>query len=274
MKFDITSDLHLDFFLNFRTSLNDKKLSRYCSEVLFSEGHVHSEVLLVAGDLGHYNYQAKALFEYLVKHYYKKVIFVVGNHDYYLISNNIIQKYGNSRNRVKELKEMFADNENIHMLDGDIIEYNGIRIGGCGMWYDGSYCNKVNLFCNPLALWKEKLNDHSNIRGYVDFYDILVEERPKLEAIYRDSDIIMTHVNPMPHAKFFDEEYRTDPVTGFYAFDGEYQVEHTPAKLWVFGHTHTSKDIEVYGTRILCNALGYPKKTGDWNRVITVEVDV
>lgn len=274
MNFDIISDLHLDFFLNHTSSLNEKKLVRYCKDVLFYEGHIHSEVLLVAGDIGHYNYQAKVLFEYLVKHYYKKIFFVVGNHDYYLISTNIEKKYGNSRNRVQELKDMFKDNEDIHLLDGDIIEYNGFRIGGCAMWYDGSYCNKVNLFCNPLSLWKEKMNDYGMIKGYVDFYDILSEERPKLERIYRDSNILLTHINPMPHAMFFDEEHRMDATTGFYAFDGEYQVEHTPAKLWVFGHTHTSKDIEVYGTRIICNAMGYPTKSKDWNRVITVEVNL
>jgi len=258
MKFDIISDLHLDFHI--KPNANENKMFTFCKNKMFDEGHKHGEILIVAGDLSHYNSQTKAFFEFLVKYFYKELFFVTGNHDMYLINMNQEKKYGNSDARLIELKEMFKDNDKIHMLDGDIVEYKGIKIGGAMGWYDGSYCNKVNAFCNPLTLWKRYSNDSVLIKGYTDFYDVLMVERPKLQNIHKGCDIIVSHINPMPHASFTPEEFVQDEGTGFYNFDGEQMVDDTPAKFWVFGHQHFTLEKEVYSTTMLCNALGYPKE--------------
>lgn len=268
MLLDTISDLHIDFYIRADGVLNDDAIKTYCNNELFAPNHKHAEILIVAGDLSHYNFQTKAVLEYLQKEYYTKVFFVTGNHDLYLVND----QYKTSQQRVKELKGMFKRNKNIHLLDGDILEYKGIRIGGTMGWYDGTYCNKVHAFCNPLALWRNTMNDATRIKGYTDFYEIYAEEKPKLERIYKECDVIVTHINPMPHARFFSPGYRLEPTSGFYAFDGEYEVEHTPAKLWVFGHAHSAIDLEVYNTRLVCNALGYPDEQSPAPKVITVEL--
>lgn len=280
MKIDIISDLHADFYVKIHKGLKEKNLIKFING-MFEEGHVCGEVLMIAGDISHYNTLTIALLKKILEMKgYKKIFFVLGNHDYYLISNNFKYKYKNSsKNRIQEVKEAFEDNDDIHFLDGTIVEYNGVKFGGCNGFYDGSYTMKVSPMANAWELWKRVMNDYVYIKGYPDgFYEISGIEKKKLELVYKEADVLMTHVNPMPHASFFDDKHRLDPVTGFYAFDGEYQVEHTPAKLWLFGHTHTFKDIEVYDTRVMCNALGYPSegkvKGQPENLVKTVEVNV
>lgn len=280
MKIDIISDLHADFYVRMHKGLKEKNVLKFI-ENMYEENHECGEVLMVAGDISHYNTLTKRVLELLLEvKGYKKIFFVLGNHDYYLISNNAKHRYrNNSKNRINEVKEMFSENPDIHYLDGEIVEYNGVKFGGCNGFYDGSYTMKVNPMANAWELWKRVMNDYVYIKGYPDgFYEISGIEKQKLENVYKEADVIMTHVNPMPHAMFFDEEHRMDPVTGFYAFDGEYQVEHTPAVLWLFGHTHTEKDIEVYGTRVMCNALGYPQEGKSRGKssilVKTVEVNV
>lgn len=261
MRIDVISDLHADFYIKMHKGVNQKKLLKFV-DGMYEEDHVPGEVLLIAGDMSHYNTLTHLVLTTLLSHKgYKKIFFVLGNHDYYLVGNKAKYRYrNNSKNRIQEMSDMVLNHPDIHYLDGNIVEYQGVKFGGCNSFYDGSYANKVEPFCNPLELWKRTMNDYKYIKGYDDFYDILIEEKAKLELIYKEADVIVTHVNPMPHASFFDEWNRMDPVTGFYAFDGEKQVEHTPAKLWLFGHTHTTKDIEVYDTRLICNALGYPKE--------------
>lgn len=122
LTFDIISDLHLDFHL--KQNANEKKYDAFCKNKLFDEGFEHGEILLIAGDLSHYNNQTKAFFEYLVKKYYKELFFVTGNHDMYLINKKQEKKYKNSQARLTELKEMFKDNEKIHYLDGDIVGFH------------------------------------------------------------------------------------------------------------------------------------------------------
>lgn len=240
---------------------------------MYEEGHEVGDVLIVAGDLGHYNNQTKAFFEFLIDTRYKKIFCVAGNHDLYLVSKEQKKKYDSkSWNRIIELKEMFKDNNDIHFLDGDIVEYQGVRFGGCLSWYDGTYCNKVEPFCNPLALWKRYSNDSSLIYGFEDFYDILIQERPKVLAIYDKVDVMITHINPMPHASFMPEKYREDPGTGFYTFDGEQLVDDTNAKFWVYGHQHFGFEQEVYNTTLLCNALGYPGLKDGSHKVKSFEI--
>lgn len=137
---------------------------------------------------------------------------------------------------------------------------NIVKIGGGMAWYDGTYCNKVSAFCNPLELLKRYSNDSVLIKGCGDFYDILKVEKPKIENIYKYCDIILTHINPMPFPRFVPEEFRQDASTGFYCFDGEKMVDETSAKFWVFGHQHFALEMEVYDTTLLCNALGYPSE--------------
>jgi hypothetical protein len=66
--------------------------------------------------------------------------------------------------------------------------------------------------------------------------------------------IVVTHHGP--HRLSVAERYAEDPVSaGFVSHLPELVRE--PVALWIHGHTHTSFDYTVNGTRVVCNPRGY-----------------
>lgn len=89
-----------------------------------------SEVLVLAGDISHFNQQSFDTLHFFSEHY-KQIFFVFGNHDYYLISKKQRRKYHETSNeREKELLEMVTALHNVHVLRD-----NSIRFAGSTSWY-------------------------------------------------------------------------------------------------------------------------------------------
>lgn len=222
------------------------------------------------------------MLEYLVsKKMYKKIFVTFGNHDMYLVSNSQRSKYEYSWDKVLELKEICKNIDTVEFLDGNIVEVDGVKIGGCGLWYDGSYAKKVFGYndTRTLQLWKDNMNDANLIHGrdgnepglnssqgmysygktksYTFDPDLFfLKEKEKLMKIVYDCDIFVSHIGPVVPPTI-RTQYKT-PCTGFYYFDGEHILwdERAP-KIWVFGHTHDRYEFKVNNSWLLCNPLGY-----------------
>lgn len=260
-NFDLISDIHLDFYVDIRHPevKMRKRISEFVSSILPENPQ---KTLIIAGDLGHYNHQNIFLLEELKK-FYTNIIVVSGNHDYYLVSSSVKSKYkSDSMKRIIEMKEKASRIENIYYLDGNIVEIDGVKYGGAGMWYDFSYGmsmfgkSKEGLFFK----WKEVMNDSRLIKG-LDFLTDFKEadkEKEKLDKIIEDSNVIITHVGPewskIPH------EYKYDVATSFYYFDGRPYFEKAKDKVWVYGHVHYRNDYETHGCRFINASLGYPSE--------------
>jgi len=87
MKVDILSDLHLDFY--FKPHLTTAENVASFFELIFTDHKTRKigDVLIIAGDIGHYNKQNIEVLKTLQKEFYKHIICVLGNHDYYLIGS-------------------------------------------------------------------------------------------------------------------------------------------------------------------------------------------
>jgi len=258
MKIDILSDLHLDHWQKPHRTYVQGQLRRELTGLLDINPEV--EVLIVAGDLGHYNHQAIILLKDIAKEFnYKKIFCTLGNHDLYLISGAQKKQYKNSSKNRQDAWYNYKDPDGIiEILDGNIIEYKGIKFGGAMGWYDGSYMLEPGMYdVNVIEEWKRTMNDSRLIYGMGDFYDIFIQEKPKIEKIL-DADVIITHFCPLSAPVAFQEQYRYQKSSKFYAFDGEKYLKKTDAKFWVYGHSHGHHEFEVYGTQCIMNALGYP----------------
>lgn len=271
MTIDILSDLHLDFY--FRTSGVDEDTVKTRLSHIFKD-HVPADMLIVTGDLGHDNDQNAVILHYLKKIYgYKYIICVLGNHDYYLINTSNKSDYAfNSINRVEGMRNMINNQENMFCLNGEIIEIEGIRIGGCDSWYDGSYIKKHfnrtdDTWINQL--WKHSLNDANYILG-VTWQDLWQQEKEKIEKIYQEVDIMITHVNPSIAKKHTDRKYQEELTTGFFCFDGEKYLKQGSMKYWIYGHTHDAMEYELHGVKCICNPLGYPGEANTTLRQIEI----
>lgn len=243
MKISYISDLHLDFHVPFHKN-QDKWKSRTVDfiENIIPTDINREDILIIAGDISHFNKQSFWTLDTFAKHY-KKVYFVTGNHDHYLISTNQKCKYkNNSTNRVNELIEMvkqlpnviYLDNFEKHNID------NNITIAGSTFWYPLENFNQESFF---------HLN--SNDSRLISGLDIKNKHREQLQQ-YRELDeatILVTHVPIITinsHIKYNSTACYLTPV------------DEIKTKYHIFGHCHEQNVYEkVYGNFYI-NAVGYP----------------
>lgn len=263
LTISILSDLHLDMhFKSYRQTTGEIKF--FFDPIFMPGGIKPADVLVIAGDLGHYNSHNLWIIEFLKEHYFKHIVCVLGNHDYYLLNRLQQLDYDtNSFKRVEEMREQLNAIEGIHCLNGNVVEIEGVCFGGCDSWYDGQYGmwlydQKGTKGDWMQRLWTMSMNDARLIYGIKRFDEIWEIEKPKIEAVYQACDVMITHVSPSIDPEHIDKRYRNDKETGFFSFDGEKYVKNTSAKVWIYGHTHTPNDFEWHGVRLICNQLGYP----------------
>lgn len=257
----ILSDLHVDSHFPFSLSAPSEESVRRVFDPIFKTS---ADVLVIAGDLGHYNHQIRQIIKWLRRIYFKNIVCVLGNHDYYLANRIMMDDFDeNSLNRVNRLRNDLNEIEGVYCLNGNVVEIERVRFGGCDSWYDGQYLLH-NL--NPHhehdldhvdKSWGYWINDKANIYGVKRFDDIWEVERPKIEAVYQKCDVMITHVMPSINPKHVAEYFRDSRGTAYFCFDGEKYVKDTTSKIWVYGHTHTPNEFELHGVQVVANQLGY-----------------
>lgn len=281
---DIISDLHLDFWVGPITSKSYKTLKDFLFRLLPENP---SKVLIIAGDIGHYNHQNAEAFK-IFREVYDHVCWVHGNHDMYLVTHSMRKKYKNSSQyRLNNLIELSNRIENVHYLDGNYVEIDGVKIGGACGWYDYSYgIENFNYIYTKEMIhnhWKEFMNDWKLIKwedstGPVIFNPLkYAEEQNKKFAslVENDCDVFVSHIGPC-HGRL-EYEYRV-LSTSFYYFDGEeYLYNLDESKTWVYGHTHSTYEYQhSMGCNMITNPLGYPMGSRESNnkiRSINIVVD-
>lgn len=278
MKIDILSDLHLDFYFKSNINTRDNVIS-FFQQIFTNKGtRTSGDVLIVAGDLGHNNKQNIEIIKILQEEFYKHIICVLGNHDYYLTNSEANYIFNrNSFKRVDNLRSLLNKEENIYCLDGEIIEIDGIKFGGADGWYDDSYVKKyfpqydknhINL------LWREYINDSRLIKGISSFDEIFEIEKLKLKNIYKACDVMITHVNPSFLEEYIDKKYHNNPTNTFFTFDGSKFFKDGSMKYWVFGHTHDPIEYKINNVKFLCNPLGYPHESGHGEDIIMKSFEI
>jgi len=279
---DYISDLHVDYWVrNF--NLQDKKHIANLEEYIEMLGNSSSDILIIAGDVSHYNYQIFALFELLLNKY-QEIIFVPGNHEMYLISNSISKKFNyNSFNRLDEIKAYCDLNPRLHYLDGNTVNINGLIIGGTGMWHDNSYGKLLKFSDHSLYnLWKTRMQDARYImqyKTYHDNYDAVIKkssfdyikhfkvEMHKMKKI-NEADILVSHYGPIISPESMKRYSEVD--TTFFYYNGTFLLNKLKPKLYIYGHVH-SQYIHFFGeTKLVCNPLGRPSE----NTYATIKTEV
>lgn len=286
-QFDYISDVHIDFWLgdtDIKSNKFQRKLDFFMNSVLCLDPD-KSNTIIIAGDIGHY-FKQNTAFLLRLKDYYKNIVITYGNHDMYLVSLKQQEQYNySSYSRLSELKQFCIDND-IHFLDGDTVELDGIKIGGTGMSWDYSYAEQFDGYDkeNTKKLFRDVMNDSRLIMqskplythlpygrklrdNFWDQEEFFKEQYQKLSLI-SDVDVMVTHYGPIiPDG--MPDMYRNETST-FYYFNGISDIQRINPKVWIFGHTHDYYDFDVGTTRMLCNPLGYPNenKYGTVNTIV------
>lgn len=240
MKIDYISDLHLDFHEYNVNSLKkwEKRTKDFVKSLIKEE---KGEVLVIAGDISHYNIQSKWAIEQFSQEY-EFVIFILGNHDYYLVSKTQEKKYGNSLNRVVELKNLVKDIPNAKLLNMfEVFDYNGVKFCGSTNWYSLQEEGECKMF-------NEESNDSRLIKKF-DIYCESAHERFTEENLKDlEVDVLITHVP----CRIINTHLEFGNTYCYYN-----EINNIKAKNIIFGHCHEQNIYKYPNSTVYINALGY-----------------
>ncbi len=291
MKFQIVSDLHLEF--------GTISIKNNGADTLILSGDI-----CLANDL--FDHDPHGILSQTGKSYlyhtffqecserFKNVIYVSGNHEHY---------HGDIAKSHDRLKEKLSYLKNLHILECESITIDDIIFVGGTLWTD---MNKED----PLTL--------GSIKGVMNDYRIIEDSDEMVhykKAIYKkdeEGNYIMQKIGEVNSTVLDHYEFDTRPskfspeksvvrhknmlnainevlknspndakivVVGHHApcklstkprYQGEYimngayssdltelMLDNPKIKLWTHGHTHSSFDYMIVSTRIVCNPRGY-----------------
>ncbi len=239
MRLHILSDIHLEF-------------------ATFKPPETDADIIVLAGDIDN-NFRgivwARENFPS------KEIIYVPGNHEY----------YGTYRAEALIQMRETARKHHIHLLDNDVLELEGVRFIGSTLWTDFELFQEAT---RPVAIkqGQEFLNDFRVIRedmssNFTPADSIKLHKNSlnwlisKLDERHAEKTVVITH--HLPSARSVDEKFKTSLISACFASELDYLFG--KMELWIHGHTHSSLDYKVNGTRVICNPRGYSTNRGQEN---------
>lgn len=223
MKIQILSDTHLEFHRDNGDSL------------IASLDPTDVDVLIVAGDFASIDLLAYGLGQ-LLDRGYPEIVYVNGNHEL----------YGSSLKSVQRVKKDLTWPK-VHWLENETCEIGGQRFVGTTLWFPDDPMN--NYYRGGMA-------DFHHISRLTDWvYDANKAAQRFLHETVLPTDVVVTH--HLPTYAAISERFQGSQINRFFATEmGDFIAVSQP-KLWVFGHTHDSKDFTIGDTRLVCNPFGY-----------------
>lgn len=240
MKLAVFSDCHFEFHRDGGRS--------FISEL----ESVPDVVAVVAGDLAPLPYLTEPLTALCAK--FRHVVYVSGNHEL----------YGGRSSDVERCKGAISKSlPNLHWLEREFVEIDDVRFVGTTLWFP----------LPPLNAPKHALNDYNLIREFEPWvYRESEESSTFLDKTLKSDDILVTH--HFPFERSIAREYHGSPLNSFFhaGKQAEAVVMEKKPRLAIHGHTHTSFDYVVGGTRVVCNPHGYPNENPDFDYGKIVEL--
>lgn len=255
IKIQIISDLHIEFWKKIDALKHIKPTG---------------DILALLGDTcclaDNANFNKFKIFIKQISDYYKKIIIITGNHEYYSYSNII--KYENTLQGVNEkLKKFSSENTKVVFLnnEGYLLELNNVKyfIIGSTCWTfipEATY----NLILNTMNDYKfinlysksgkiQKLHPkYTNMLHRLSVKKI--NNLLKYSNKHKYKTIIFTH-----HKPYLSKKH--NPLTTDVAYENN--LKHMFGKnifLWGYGHTHMYDKSVINGTYLYSNPHGYPKE--------------
>jgi predicted phosphodiesterase len=231
MRLHIYSDLHLEF-------------------APLEPPDTGADVIILAGDI---HLETRGV-GWAAETFRRPVIYVPGNHEYY---------GGHFKNTLAKMKDRACETQ-VHVLDRDEVVIDGVRFLGATLWTDFSATG--NLVLAALEA-RQRMTDYRRIRAgnyrrlrpsdvVEDHRDAVTFLRGKLAEPFAGRTVVVTH--HAPSTRSIAERFRDDMGHLNAAYVNRLdELLGPPVGLWVHGHTHTSFDYELLGSRVVCNPRGY-----------------
>jgi len=247
LRIQIASDLHIELY---RSAIPD--------DIIIP----NAPVLALLGDIGLACSNSLRSFLHQQADRFQHVLFLAGNHEFY-----------NNRGRISLISEQMtwmrrvcAERDNLHFLERETIELNGVHICGATLW--------SNIPEESYTLAEKSLND------YIISYSSPPDERPRKlraaetarwhketvawledeleEARKRNQPVlVLTHHTPKI-AGTSDPVYDGNELSCCFSSDLGHLLKN-PVKAWACGHTHYNFSMTAGsdGVRLVSNQRGY-----------------
>jgi len=264
----ILSDLHLELASQAGLSWRDIQPPR--------PEESNYDVIILAGDIalgGELKNRYDDLLEYFgeLNKLDKPVLYVSGNHEYYLSYN-----FGNLGQFLSQKLDSHKYN-NIHLLDRSTFEYKGITFIGATLWTDFDNKNEEEMDkakasmsdYDFIALPSSDGAEPKKIKPkdiYKEHKKDLIYITEQLEKLDTNHCVVITH-----HAPVKNDDL-TLHLPSAYQSDLNKVIKELKPIAWVHGHIHQSIDKTIVDTRIICNPRGYiaHKRKDSTGRVVDV----
>ncbi len=235
MKINYLSDLHLEFEF--------EKITDY------ADLGKDADVIVIAGDLSAAPYIEKELYTLAQLVSPCPLIYVTGNHDYYL---------GVKEEVNEALAALAEEHENLFVLHRQHIVIDNVVFIGTTGWQNRENYNEYYFF---MVNDFDRIKNHNN-----DVGEYGKKDREYLTEQLLDKDwgskkrVVVTHIPPSSMAINWDSEetikHHADCIEAYY---NNWDILAAQADLWICGHCHDSVDVIKNKKRIVRNALGYKK---------------
>lgn len=241
-KIGVVSDLHLD-------TRRENDLKQSVNNIKADYGDV--DILVIAGDMCEVS--SLEHFARMLCDSFNQIVFVAGNHEY----------WGSSLELCKEaIREVSYKFSNLTFLDSERVIVEGVGIFGGTMWTD--LTKSLSLVQQYRAGWPDFSRTLDfNPEDWQKEHELFIKA---LFDTYQDGDLIVTH--HMPLEQLIHERYKSHPTNMFYSSDLSDVLSKLHPEVWLYGHTHSHTDVEIEGTRFICNPLGYPNEYSGFRTTI------
>ena len=206
-----------------------KGLIQYTSDLHLEKGFrriiiPRKPYLVLAGDIGYPNQETYKNFLLNLSWNFDKVFVIAGNHEYdqnknILEVNNKIENICNMRNNLIFLQQK------THI----ICEKNNIKIAGCTLW---------STF--------PKIKNQYHLKDTYWLYNTINQNE---DTYY----VIATHHCPLYECINNKHKYKT---MNYFASDQSHILKNSNLLMWIHGHTHYNRNLNIYDTLIVSNQYG------------------
>jgi Icc-related predicted phosphoesterase len=280
MKIQLASDLHLEFAdvdIKNDTGADVLILS---GDILVADDLRNQPVSLAwesLPDEGHG--RAKRAMRYRdffqrVSFQFKHVVYVMGNHEHYH------GKFDRSADTIRETLG-YLNISNVHLLDRDTVEIDGVHFIGGTMWTD---CNKGDALTlyhlehsmtdfRVIRIAGENFRKFLPVRTIMEFNKTRDYFKTVIENLSKDAKIVVCSHHAPSHLSIH-EYYKNDHLmNGGYSTDlSEFILDRPQIRAWTHGHMHNNFDYTIGDTRVMCNPHGYPGENDQFDFNFTFEV--